>query len=144
MVLDATDATLPAKVRTLIAGDCLVVVNKADLLNGRYAATGLPDGIDPILVSAETGAGLEELLSRLTGYVRDRLESSEAPVPTRQRHREALVQANAALANVANAAYPELAAEDVRVALRALGRITGRVDIDEILDTVFRDFCIGK
>lgn len=49
-----------------------------------------------------------------------------------------------ALANVADAAYPELAAEDVRVALRALGRITGRVDIDEVLDTVFRDFCIGK
>lgn len=144
VVLDATDATLPAKVRALIAGDCLVVVNKADLLNGRYAATGLPDGIDPILVSAETGAGLEDLLSQLTGYVRDRLESSEAPVPTRQRHREALATANAALANVADAAYPELAAEDVRVALRALGRITGRVDIDEILDTVFRDFCIGK
>ena len=143
-MLDATDATLPEKVRTLIAGDCLVVVNKADLLNGDYAGPDLPDGVEPILVSAATGAGLDGFLTQLTGYVRDRLEASEAPLPTRQRHRDALAEANNALTNVVDAAYPELAAEDVRVALRALGRITGRVDIDEILDTVFRDFCIGK
>ncbi|MBT3808899.1 MAG: tRNA uridine-5-carboxymethylaminomethyl(34) synthesis GTPase MnmE, partial [Rhodospirillaceae bacterium] len=68
----------------------------------------------------------------------------EAPLPTRRRHRDALGEASTALAHVPDAAYPELAAEDVRVALRALGRITGRVDIDDILDTVFRDFCIGK
>ena len=144
VVLDATDNTLPEKVRALITEDCLVVVNKADLLNGKYTGPELPGEIVPILVSAETGDGLEDLLARLTGHVRDRLEASEAPLPTRQRHRDALAEANAALASVADAAYPELAAEDVRVALRALGRITGRVDIDEILDTVFRDFCIGK
>lgn len=144
VVLDATYGTLPDKVRALINDECIVVVNKADLLNGKYAAPELPDGIVPILVSAETGDGLEDLLVRLTGHIRDRLEASEAPLPTRQRHRDALAEANAALANVADAAYPELAAEDVRVALRALGRVTGRVDIDEILDTVFRDFCIGK
>ena len=84
------------------------------------------------------------MLTHLTGYVRARLEASAAPLPTRRRHRDALAEANVALANVAGATYPELAAEDVRVALRALGRITGRVDIDEVLDTVFRDFCIGK
>jgi tRNA modification GTPase len=136
VVLDATDSTLPEKVRALITDECIVVVNKADLLNGKYTGPELPDEIVPILVSAETGAGLEDLLARLTGHIRDRLETFEAPLPTRQRHRDALAEANAALANVADAAYPELAAEDVRVALR--------VDIDEILDTVFRDFCIGK
>ena len=144
VVLDATDGTLPEKVRALIAGDCLVVVNKADLLRGKYAAPGLPEGIVPILVSAETGDGLDGLLDRLTGEVHDRLGASEAPLPTRRRHRDALGEASTALAHVPDAAYPELAAEDVRVALRALGRITGRVDIDDILDTVFRDFCIGK
>ncbi len=142
VVLDATDATLPAKVRALITDETLVVANKADLLDGDYGAPALP--VSPMLVSAGTGAGMEDLLDRLTALVRDRLESTEAPLPTRQRHRDALVEANAALSNVADAAYPELAAEDARVALRALGRITGRVDIDEILDTVFRDFCIGK
>lgn len=144
VVLDATDGTVPEKVRALIAGDCLVVVNKADLLNGKYVVPDLPEGITPILVSAGTGDGLEGLFERLTAEVRNRLEATEAPLPTRRRHRDALAEANAALANVPAAAYPELAAEDVRVALRALGMITGRVDIDDILDTVFRDFCIGK
>lgn len=142
VVLDATAATLPAKVRALITDETLVVANKSDLLNGDYGAPALP--VSPMLVSAGTGAGMEDLLDRLTTLVRDRLGSTEAPPPTRQRHRDALAEANAALSNLADAAYPELAAEDVRVALRALGRITGRVDIDEILDTVFRDFCIGK
>lgn len=142
VVLDATAATLPAKVRALITDETLVVANKSDLLNGDYGAAALP--VSPMLVSAGTGAGMEDLLDRLTTLVRDRLGSTEAPPPTRRRHRDALAEANAALSNVADAAYPELAAEDVRVALRALGRITGRVDIDEILDTVFRDFCIGK
>ncbi len=144
VILDATDNTLPERVRGLITGEAIVVVNKTDLVKGTYSPLELPDGMKPLLVSAETGAGLEDLLSHLTGYVRARLDATEAPLPTRQRHREALVDANAALSNVTDAPYPELAAEDARVALRALGRITGRVDIDEILDTVFRDFCIGK
>ena len=144
VVLDATDATLPARVRAQITDETIVVANKADLLNGKYSPPDLPAGTVPILVSAETGAGLEDLLARLTDHVRVRLDATEAPLPTRRRHRDALAEANAALSNVSEAPYPELAAEDVRVALRALGRITGRVDIDEILDTVFRDFCIGK
>jgi tRNA modification GTPase len=144
VVLDATDGTPAERVRAQITDGALVVVNKTDLLDGEYTPPDLPAGTAPILVSAETGAGLGDLLARLTDHVRDRLDTTEAPLPTRQRHREALAEANTALSNVSDAAYPELAAEDVRVALRALGRITGRVDIDEILDTVFRDFCIGK
>ena len=66
------------------------------------------------------------------------------PVPTRQRHREALRDCVEALERAETAPLPELAAEDIRLAARALGRITGRVDIDDVLDTVFRDFCIGK
>jgi tRNA modification GTPase len=144
VVLDATADTVPEKIHALIAGDCLVVANKTDLLNGEYDPPGLPNGIKPILVSSVTGDGLDGLLEKLTDNVCDRLSTSEAPLPTRRRHRDALAEASAALAHVPEAAYPELAAEDVRVALRALGRITGRVDIDDILDTVFRDFCIGK
>ena len=74
--------------------------------------------------------------TRLSGY--------EGPIPTRQRHRDALRDTIMGLERAEAATLPELAAEDIRLAARALGRITGRVDIDEILDTVFRDFCIGK
>ena len=67
-----------------------------------------------------------------------------APLLTRLRHREALVACVAALRRAEQAALPELCAEDLRLALRALGRITGRVDVEELLDVVFREFCIGK
>jgi tRNA modification GTPase len=63
---------------------------------------------------------------------------------TRARHREAVADAAAALERAGAAALPELAAEDMRLAARALGRITGAVDVDELLDVIFRDFCIGK
>jgi tRNA modification GTPase len=65
-------------------------------------------------------------------------------VPTRARHRAALEEAATALERSLVAELPELAAEDLRLSLRALGRITGRVHVEEILDKIFRDFCIGK
>ena len=63
---------------------------------------------------------------------------------TRARHREALVEAQAALGRALVAPEVALAAEDLRLAMRAIGRITGTVRIDELLDVIFRDFCIGK
>ncbi len=63
---------------------------------------------------------------------------------TRARHREALIDCEAALVRFLGVAAPELAAEDLRLATRALGRITGRVDVEDMLDVIFRDFCIGK
>ena len=61
-----------------------------------------------------------------------------------ERHRLALMDAVAALDRAATAASIELLAEDLRLAVRAIGRITGRVDVEDILDVIFREFCIGK
>jgi tRNA modification GTPase len=63
---------------------------------------------------------------------------------TRARHRAALIDAEAALRRTQQQTLPELVAEDVRVAARAIGRITGRVDVEAMLDIVFGEFCIGK
>lgn len=144
VILDGREAEVPAGILALVDDETLVVANKADLITGTYVPPALPGNPDFQIVSAVRGDGVGELLELLTATVRARLSGAGGPLPTRQRHREALNQAAEALARVEGAAYPELAAEDVRVALRALGRITGRVDIDEVLDTVFRDFCIGK
>ena len=79
--------------------------------------------------------------------VAERLETKgETPALTRPRHRQALTEAQASLRHALTAPndQPELFAEDLRLALRAVGRITGRVDVEELLDSVFRDFCIGK
>lgn len=95
-------------------------------------------------LSAESGAGMDALIKDLTRRVADVMGASDRPYLTRARHREALEQTAQALARAETAALPELVAEDVRLALRALGRITGRVDVEDLLDIIFRDFCIGK
>ena len=86
------------------------------------------------------------LQSMLQQKVQQKLESDGAPLLTRPRHRRALAEALGALRHglEAPADRPELLAEDLRLAMRAIGRITGRVDVEELLDFVFRDFCIGK
>jgi tRNA modification GTPase len=97
-----------------------------------------------------TGEGFAELEQRLAAMVAARLEAGEGagagagPVLTRARHREALEDCLAAIGRMAAAGGPELAAEDLRLAVRALGRVTGRVDVEDLLDVIFRDFCIGK
>jgi tRNA modification GTPase len=117
----------------------LVVFNKSDL--------PWPAKRDGLSVSLKTGDGLDAMIDALTAKVRERLERpTEAPVLTRARHRRALEEASRSLEHALTAPddQPELMAEDLRLALRAIGRITGRVDIEDVLDVVFRDFCIGK
>jgi tRNA modification GTPase len=115
----------------------LTVWNKSDL--------PWPQPRDGLKISAKTGEGFSELLSLLEKNVQKALEiKSNSPVFTRARHRHELEAARSALERATAASQSELMAEDLRLALRALGRITGRVDIEELLDVIFRDFCIGK
>ena len=115
----------------------LTVWNKADL--------PWPVPCEGLKLSLKTGEGLDAVIAAIAAAAKDRLEvSGEAPMLTRPRHRHALGEAAAALQRAAEAGEPELFAEDLRLALRSLGRITGRVDVEELLDTIFRDFCIGK
>jgi tRNA modification GTPase len=115
----------------------LTVWNKSDL-GGRH---------DGISISLKSGEGVSTLVKLLQAKVQQRLESrDDAPRLTRPRHRHALAEALAHLRHGLTAPddQPELLAEDLRLAMRAIGRITGQVDVEELLDFVFRDFCIGK
>lgn len=119
---------------------CLTVWNKRDL--GAHAV-----GDNEVSVSAKTGEGIDALVAALTDRVRVLGDAAgEAPPLTRARHRVALTEAWESLQRALTARDDqlELMAEDVRLALRALGRITGRVDVEDLLDVIFRDFCIGK
>jgi len=116
--------------------DWMLVANKRDL------GGAVPVGA--IGVSALTGEGLDTLRGRLAQVARSLTESSGPPPLTQARHRVALQEAAARLAGATTADLPELRAEDLRLALRALGRITGRVGVEDILDTLFARFCIGK
>ena len=117
----------------------LIVWNKADLFDREAAREGL-------FISLRTGAGLAMLQSMLQQKVQQKLDGDGAPLLTRPRHRQALGEALSVLRHglEAPADRPELLAEDLRLAMRAIGRVTGRVDVEELLDFVFRDFCIGK
>ncbi|WP_029010838.1 tRNA uridine-5-carboxymethylaminomethyl(34) synthesis GTPase MnmE [Azospirillum halopraeferens] len=131
----------------LVDDDSLVVVNKCDLPGvgtAVRAAESALSGCPLLAVSARVGTGLGDLEARLAAAAGERLTGSGAPALTRTRHRVALEACRAALERALTAPLPELAAEDVRLAAAALGRITGRVDVDDLLDVIFRDFCIGK
>ncbi len=124
----------PEAVRTA----ALVVFNKSDLGGFSYSAGELK-------MSLKSGDGwdkFEAALQRLVSDVAER--GSEAPVITRSRHRAALGEAADALSRSLSEKETELFAEDLRLAVRSIGRITGRVDVEDLLDVVFRDFCIGK
>jgi tRNA modification GTPase len=115
----------------------LVVWNKRDL---RW-----PSSQAGLCLSLKTGQGLADVVEAIEGAVRRRLDRPREPaVLTRARHRQAIVQAAQALNRAAGGAKAELVAEDLRLATRAIGRISGRVDVEDLLDVIFRDFCIGK
>jgi tRNA modification GTPase len=135
--------------------DTFLIANKTDLLPSPAApacplpgerkrvrpGAALVEGAYP--VSALTGEGIEALLVALAARIA-RTYHSEAPLLTRARHRHALEDAALALRRSLAAPLPELRAEDLRLALRSLGQITGAVDVEDLLDQIFRDFCIGK
>lgn len=138
VLLDGSDrnssVNLPENMVNKLA---LTVWNKADL--------PWPVRRDGLTLSLKTGEGLDAVIAAITAAVKERLEGGgEAPLLTRPRHRHALWEAATALERAAKARQTELFAEDLRLALRSLGRITGQVDVEELLDMVFRDFCIGK
>jgi len=97
-------------------------------------------------ISSETEAGFDALLPALVSYAAEFLGSTEPALVTRERQRHALEETLAALRRVLAEGHrgEDLIAEDLRLAARALGRLTGRVDVEDILDVIFRDFCIGK
>jgi tRNA modification GTPase len=98
-------------------------------------------------ISAATGAGMDALLTALTAFAQNYFSATEPTLVTRARHRRALEDTVAALDRALGesaSGREELIAEELRAAATTLGRLTGRVDVEDILDVIFRDFCIGK
>jgi tRNA modification GTPase len=139
VVLDISHPEEAAELGDLVKDAAVVVLNKADL-----AVSSRTDPVNAVAVSAITGEGIPALIDRLASEVERRFAVGGAPSLTRTRHRAAVEECLVALRRSTRAELPELAAEDLRLAMRALGRITGRVDVEDLLDIIFRDFCIGK
>ena len=124
----------------------LLLATKSDCATSQ----GLPSlqGLPPVLpVSAMTGAGMVSLEQALLEALEALAPPAEDIVLTRTRHRQAMTSAAEALARateVSAISAPELMAEEIRLAATALGRISGRIDVEDILDHLFSSFCIGK
>jgi tRNA modification GTPase len=117
----------------------LKAINKIDIAPARPADDAIP-------LSIRTGEGLDRLIGELTEGARRAASVGESPAITRTRHRQELERCAAALGRFLDGDFVdlELRAEDLRTAAAALGRLTGRVDVEDILDKIFADFCIGK
>jgi len=145
LVLWVTDATAEAGDIGQAGGvEVWQVRNKIDL-----------PGADPapcqtgrmLAISALTGTGLPELIAALAQHAEMALAGAETSLVTRERHRVALRKVVEALDRAlaeGPAGREDIVAEELRLAGRELGRLTGRVDVEDVLDVIFRDFCIGK
>ncbi len=146
LLFDGTQDKPDAHTLDLADENSLIVINKSDMgANASKLAEKLPTPDSRLItISAKTGTGLGTLENALIAKIEALLGSRETPSLTRRRHREALEEARESLARAQDAPLPELVAEDLRLAVRAIGRITGRIDVEDLLDVIFKDFCIGK
>lgn len=138
LLFDGTASEPDPHTLNLIDERALLVVNKADDDRSRLSLDGA------LRISVKSGIGLFDLIRVLGQKISREYVSRETPTLTRQRHRQNVEAACDCLRRAGGANLPELVAEDVRLAVRCLGRITGRVDVEDLLDVIFRDFCIGK
>jgi tRNA modification GTPase len=136
------DSTRIEKYVTEISGfddkNTLVIATKSDLA----PLPALP--LTAIAISTKTGDRIPELIDALKQKIALRMESAASPLITRARHRAALSDALAALARFDARAPLELSCEELRLAASSIGKITGKIWVDDVLDLVFSRFCIGK
>jgi tRNA modification GTPase len=127
-----------------------VVRNKIDLdgegLDAGIAYSPQGSGTSSFAISASRGDGIQQLISALIAFAQDYFGSAEAGLIGRERQRQLLQQTVVSLQRSIGAVGEgeEFVAEDLRAAVHSLGRLLGGVDVEDILDVIFRDFCIGK
>jgi tRNA modification GTPase len=133
------DAKNPILREDLIDQNTILVRNKIDLLSSE-----LDEFKDSISISLSENKNTSNLLKKLEEKVLELIPNHSSPLITQERYRVALKNSVANLENFSLAKNIELAAEDLRLAAREIGKITGKIDIENILDVIFSRFCIGK
>ena len=145
VVVDAKSIDLSGFLNDLLKNDAILVINKSDLLK---------ENLDPeiskfnhVLISLKDNLNIDKLILKIKKNLKNKFISEEDIIITRERHRQHLVQCADHLKNFLHKNDKkdfDKAAEDLRLATRHLGMIVGKVDVEEILGSIFNDFCIGK
>tara|TARA_B100001063_G_C16770590_1_gene561362 strand:+ start:1345 stop:2670 length:1326 start_codon:yes stop_codon:yes gene_type:complete len=143
IMIDNSTIEINSKIKNLIDIDSIVLLNKSDVKddqNHRFEA-------ETILVSVKNNKNIDLLIKKIKEKLRSKFKANTNVLITRERHR---IKLNDCLNEIENFLKKdqkkdiELAAEDLRMATRHLGSIVGKVDVEEILGSIFKDFCIGK
>ncbi len=143
IVIDNTTKNINSEIKKMINKDTIILLNKSDILNKQ----NYKFEADTILVSVKENKNIDKLIKKIKEKLSKKFISNDNRLITRERHR---LKLNECLKEIDNFLKKdqnkdlELAAEDLRMATRHLGSIVGKVDVEEILGSIFKDFCIGK
>ena len=145
VVVDAKSVDLSGFLNDLLKDNAILVVNKSDLIEGELGSEVTK--LDHVLISIKENLNLDKLISKIKDRLKTKFIINEDILITRERHRQHLVQCSDNLRNFLEKNDKkdfDKAAEDLRLATRHLGMIVGKVDVEEVLGSIFNDFCIGK
>ena len=145
VIIDGNFDDLNKTLKDLTNENAILVVNKSDLLNGNLNKKFRK--YEHVLISIKNDSNLDQLILKIKNKLENKFINNEDILITRERHRKNLEHCIVHLKNFKNKNGSkdfDKAAEDLRLATRHLGMIVGKVDVEEILDSIFNDFCIGK
>jgi len=145
VVVDAKRIDLSPFLNDLLKGNAILVVNKSDLIKTKLDQD--VSKFDHVLISLKENLNIDKLILKIKNNLKNKFISDEDILITRERHRQHLVHCVGHLKNFVDKNDKkdfDKAAEDLRLATRHLGMIVGKVDVEEILGSIFNDFCIGK
>jgi len=145
VVVDAKNPDFTDVLRSLIDENAILIINKSDLLEGDINPE--VKKLNHVLISIKENLNIDELISKIKNNLKNKFITTDDILITRERHRQHLEQCLEHLNNFNKKNEVEdfdKAAEDLRLATRHLGMIVGKVDVEEILGSIFNDFCIGK
>ena len=145
VVIDAKSVDFKGFLNDLLKKDTILVINKSDLLKGKLDPEF--SKFDHVLISLKDGRNIDKLISKIKNNLESKFIVDEDILITRERHRQNLLQCAEHLTNFLDKNDKkdlDIGAEYLRLATRQLGMIVGKVDVEEILGSIFKDFCIGK
>ena len=145
IVVDAKNIDLRGFFNDLLKKNSILVINKSDLLKEKLEPEIFK--LNHVLISLKDNLNIDKLISKIKNNLKNKFISEEDILITRERHRQHLEQCAVHLKNFSDKNDKkdfDIAAEDLRLATRHLGMIVGKVDVEDILGSIFNDFCIGK
>ena len=145
IVLDEKNVDFKGFLDNLVEDNCILVINKSDLITNikNYKV----DEFEHVFISIKNNSKIDELILKIKTKLKNKFITSEDILITRERHRQHLENCLHSLEDFFNKNEIEdfdKAAEDLRISTRELGKIVGKVDVEELLGSIFNDFCIGK